>query len=183
MISIFSTTAGARAESLLIPYAGQSSVVIAPKGTVIKGHEDLSQHEVGSPAARARTASSPCRPRSSRASDPRFDDYSSLMQAVLSGQLDAVGGGDYGDIYLKKSATAKMFEQKYVLKTFFFGIGVRQGQPQSSAVDQHLALLAEDRRRPRRSVDEVSQPAASGAAGFLSRSDAPGRPRRAAFVP
>ena len=38
----------------------------------------------------------------------RFDDYSSLMQAMLSGQIDAMGGGDYGEIYLKKSArTAK----------------------------------------------------------------------------
>ena len=33
----------------------------------------------------------------------RFYDGPSRAQAMLSGQVDAMGGGDYGDIYLRKS--------------------------------------------------------------------------------
>ena len=56
-----------------------------------------------------------------------FDDYSSLLQAMVSGQIDAMGGGDYGEIYLKKAQNGDDFEQKYILKTFYFGIGVAKG--------------------------------------------------------
>ena len=59
---------------------------------------------------------------------------------MLSGQIDAMGGGDYGDIYLHKSAKGEDFEIKYVLRSFYFGIGVAQGQPRAAAVAQHLRL-------------------------------------------
>ena len=61
---------------------------------------------------------------------PRFDDYASISQAMLSGQIDAMGGGDYGDMYLQKSAKGEDFELKYVLKSFYFGIGVRKDSPE-----------------------------------------------------
>ena len=60
----------------------------------------------------------------------RFDDYASISQAMLSGQIDAMGGGDYGDMYLHKSAKGEDFELKYVLKSFYFGIGVRKDSPE-----------------------------------------------------
>ena len=40
---------------------------------------------------------------------------------------DGMGGGDYGEIYLKKAQNGDDFEQKYKLKTFYFGIGVAKG--------------------------------------------------------
>ena len=46
----------------------------------------------------------------------RFDDYPSTTQAMLSGQVDAMGGGDYGDIYLKKAASGDAFELKFPLR-------------------------------------------------------------------
>ena len=46
---------------------------------------------------------------------------------MVSGQIDAMGGGDYGEIYLKKAQNGDDFEQKYILKTFYFGIGVAKG--------------------------------------------------------
>ena len=60
----------------------------------------------------------------------RFDDYASISQAMLSGQIDAMGGGDYGEMYLKKSVKGDDFEIKFPLKTFYFGIGVRKDNPQ-----------------------------------------------------
>jgi len=48
---------------------------------------------------------------------------------MLSGQIEAMGGGDYGDIYLRKSAGGEEFEQKFVLRPNYFGIGIRKGNP------------------------------------------------------
>ncbi|MDO8358765.1 MAG: transporter substrate-binding domain-containing protein [Devosia sp.] len=126
VVSIFSITA-ARAIQIdySIPYAGQSAVVIAPKTTEIKSHADLVGKKVGLTRGTAEdgilTAAAEANPGIEIL---RFDDYASLLQAMVSGQIDAMGGGDYGEIYLKKSANGDDFEQKYPLKTFYFGIGV-----------------------------------------------------------
>jgi len=129
VISIFSITA-ARAIQIdySIPYAGQSAVVIAPKSTAISSHADLVGKKVGLTRGTGEdgllTAAAEANPGIEIL---RFDDYSSLLQAMVSGQIDAMGGGDYGEIYLKKAQNGDDFEQKYVLKTFYFGIGVAKG--------------------------------------------------------
>lgn len=126
VVSIFSITpARAIQVDYSIPYAGQSAVVIAPKSTAISGHADLVGKKVGLTRGTAEdgilTAAAEANPGIEIL---RFDDYASLLQAMVSGQIDAMGGGDYGEIYLKKSANGDDFEQKYKLKTFYFGIGV-----------------------------------------------------------
>ena len=126
VISIFSITP-ARAIQIdySIPYAGQSAVVIAPKSTEIKSHADLVGKKVGLTRGTGEdgllTAAAEKFPGIEIL---RFDDYSSLLQAMVSGQIDAMGGGDYGEIYLKKAQNGDDFEQKYILQTFYFGIGV-----------------------------------------------------------
>ena len=60
----------------------------------------------------------------------RFDDYSSLLQAMVSGQIDAMGGGDYGEIYLRKGSKGEEYEQKFPLRAAHFGIGIRRGNPE-----------------------------------------------------
>lgn len=126
VISIFSITP-ARAIQIdySIPYAGQSAVVIAPKSSSISSHADLVGKKVGLTRGTAEdgilTAAAEANPGIEIL---RFDDYASLLQAMVSGQIDAMGGGDYGEIYLKKSANGDDFEQKYKLRTFYFGIGV-----------------------------------------------------------
>jgi len=129
VISIFSITP-ARAIQIdySIPYAGQSAVVIAPKSTAIFSHADLVGKKVGLTRGTGEdgllTAAAEANPGIEIL---RFDDYSSLLQAMVSGQIDAMGGGDYGEIYLKKAQNGDDFEQKYKLKTFYFGIGVAKG--------------------------------------------------------
>lgn len=129
VISIFSITPQRAIQvDYSIPYAGQSSVVIGPKSTVIKGPKDLSGKKIGV----TRGTGEDGLLTATAAADPtiqilRFDDYSSLLQAMVSGQIDAMGGGDYGEIYLKKAQNGDAFEQKYTLKSFFFGIGVAKG--------------------------------------------------------
>ena len=105
-----------------------SAVVIAPKSTAISSHADLVGKKVGLTRGTGEdgllTAAAEANPGIEIL---RFDDYSSLLQAMVSGQIDAMGGGDYGEIYLKKAQNGDAFEQKYILKTFYFGIGVAKG--------------------------------------------------------
>lgn len=132
VISIFSITPERALQiAFSIPYAGQSAVVIAPKSVQISGHADLVGKKVGVTRGTGEdgllTAAAEANPGIEIL---RFDDYASILQAMLSGQIDVMGGGDYGDIYLQKSARGEDFEMKYVLKSFFFGIGIRKGNPE-----------------------------------------------------
>lgn len=132
VISIFSITPERALQvAFSIPYAGQSSVVLAPKSLKIKGPQDLVGLKVGVTRGTGEdgllTAQAEKYPGIQIL---RFDDYASITQAMLSGQIDAMGGGDYGDMYLKKSVKGEDFEMKYVLKSFYFGIGVRKDSPE-----------------------------------------------------
>lgn len=132
VISIFSITPQRALQvAFTIPYAGQSSVVLAPKSLKITGPQDLVGLKVGVTRGTGEdgllTAQAEKYPGIQIL---RFDDYASITQAMLSGQIDAMGGGDYGDMYLKKSVKGEDFEIKYVLKSFFFGIGVRKDSPE-----------------------------------------------------
>ncbi len=131
VVSIFSITPErAQQVAFSIPYAGQSSVLIAPKSRSIQEFKDLS----GLKVAVTRGAMEDIVLTNQARTTPgigilRFDDYPSTAQAMLSGQVDAMGGGDYGDIYLKKSASGDEFEQKFALHAFHFGVGIRRGNP------------------------------------------------------
>ncbi|MDQ2803172.1 MAG: transporter substrate-binding domain-containing protein, partial [Pseudomonadota bacterium] len=131
VISIFSITPERALQvAFSNPYAGQSSVLVAPKSRAIKGPEDLK----GLKVAVTRGAMEDIVLTGDAKTVPgmtilRFDDYPSTAQAMLSGQVDAMGGGDYGDIYLKKSASGDAFEQKFALHAFHFGVGIRRGNP------------------------------------------------------
>ncbi len=131
VVSIFSITPErAQQVAFSIPYAGQSSVLVAPKSLDVKGFADL----VGKKVAVTRGALEDIALTHAAQKYPgitilRFDDYPSTTQAMLSGQVDAMGGGDYGDIYLKKSAHGDEFQDKFPLRAAHFGIGIRRGNP------------------------------------------------------
>ncbi len=131
VISIFSITPErAQQVAFSMPYCGQSSVLLAPKGQQIGSAKDL----VGKKVAVTRGAMEDIVLSGEARKLPgitilRFDDYPSTTQAMLSGQVDAMGGGDFGDVYLKKSASGEQFEQKFPLHAFHYGIGMRRGNP------------------------------------------------------
>ena len=131
VVSIFSITPErAQQVAFTIPYCGQSSVLVAPKTLQAKGFADL----VGKKVAVTRGALEDIAITNALKKFPgitvlRFDDYPSTTQAMLSGQVDAMGGGDYGEIYLKKSSKGDEFEQKFPLRAAHFGIGLRRGDP------------------------------------------------------
>lgn len=131
VVSIFSITAE-RAQQVAFtnPYCGQSTVIIAPKSRQVRGLPDLAGMRVA--LTRGATEDgilTAAQQKGLGVNISRFDDYPSTTQAMLSGQVDAMAGGDYGDIYLKKSAQGEEFELKFPLRSFHFGIGLRRGNP------------------------------------------------------
>ena len=129
VVAIFSITAERALQvSFSIPYAGQSAVLIAPKTANIKGPDDLKNLKVGvTRGALEDGALTQMNPAGMNLL--RFDDGPSVSQAMLSGQIDAMGGGDYGEIYLRKGAKGEEYEQKFPLRAAHFGIGIRRGNP------------------------------------------------------
>jgi polar amino acid transport system substrate-binding protein len=131
VISIFSITAERALQiDFTNPYGGQATVLLAPKGRKIAGPKDLVGLKVGA----TRGAIEDIVLTEIVKNNPgitylRFDDGPSCAQAMLSGQIDAMGGGDYGEIYLRKSSTGDEFEQKFVLRPNYFGIGIRKNNP------------------------------------------------------
>jgi polar amino acid transport system substrate-binding protein len=129
VVAIFSITAERALQvSFSIPYAGQSAVLIAPKTANIKGPDDLKGLKVGVTRGALEDGAL------TQMNVPgmnllRFDDGPSVAQAMLSGQIDAMGGGDYGEIYLRKGARGEEYEQKFPLRAAHFGIGIRRGNP------------------------------------------------------
>ena len=130
VVAIFSITAERALQvAFSIPYAGQSAVLIAPKTTNIKGPDDLKSLKVGvTRGALEDGALTQMNPAGMNLL--RFDDGPSVTQALLSGQIDAMGGGDYGEIYLRKGGKGEEYEQKFPLRAAHFGIGIRRGNPE-----------------------------------------------------
>ncbi|MCP8940033.1 transporter substrate-binding domain-containing protein [Alsobacter sp. SYSU M60028] len=130
VIAIFSITPERALQvAFSIPYAGQSAVLIAPKTTSIKTPDELKNLKVG--VTRGALEDGALTAMNVPGMQLlRFDDGPSTVQAMLSGQIDAMGGGDYGEIYLRKGSKGEEYEQKFPLRAAHFGIGIRRGNPE-----------------------------------------------------
>ena len=108
------------------PYAGNVVGVVAEKTVAIKAPEDLAGKEVGVPRSstmdKAITEKAPA-----TATIRRFDDDAATIQALLSGQVQAVGGNQF---YPQRLNDAKpdTFEMKFPLLTSYNGVGTRLGE-------------------------------------------------------
>jgi len=58
----------------------------------------------------------------------RFDDDASAMQALLSGQVDAIGCSTTVAAQIAKRAPANTFENKFVLRQQVMAVAMRPGQ-------------------------------------------------------
>ena len=109
------------------PYAAASIVVYGDKKASIKGAADLKGKRVG--VARASTqdvALAAIAPEGTEVR--RFDDDASAMQALMSGQVDAIGCSTTVAAQIDKRAPANTFENKFLLRQQVMGIVMRQGQ-------------------------------------------------------
>ena len=109
------------------PYAAIEIGLLAPQKTAIKGPEELSGKRIG--VARASTQDqslTAVAPKDARIM--RFDDDASAVQAMLSGQVDALGVSNVVSQQIKKMAPANNYEMKFVLRSQVQGIAMRQNQ-------------------------------------------------------
>lgn len=108
------------------PYAGNVLSVYGPKDKKIAGYDDLAGVAVGVPKSSAMDTAITAG-AGDKANILRFDDDAANIQALLSGQVEAVGGNQfYGDRL--NAAAADRYEPKFDLVTLYNGAGTRPGE-------------------------------------------------------
>jgi len=113
-----------RAEALQYtkPYAEQPFYVLAPKDMEVTGVEDLAGKRIGVP--RGAIMDLQLTALATESEILRFDDDSSNVQALLSGQVDAIGGSMFYEERLNQQADGK-FENKFSTGSLYVGAGTR----------------------------------------------------------
>jgi polar amino acid transport system substrate-binding protein len=109
------------------PYAAATIVLYGEKKANMKAPADLKGQRIG--VARASTqdvALTAVAPEGTEIR--RFDDDASAMQALLSGQVDAIGCSTTVAAQIAKRAPANTYENKFVLKQQVMGVAMRPGQ-------------------------------------------------------
>jgi polar amino acid transport system substrate-binding protein len=109
------------------PYSAATIVLLGPKDKTIKGPADIKPLKIG--VARASTqdvALTAIAPQGTEIR--RFDDDASAMQALISGQVDAIGCSTTVAAQINKREPGK-YEPKFVLKQQEMAVAMRPGQP------------------------------------------------------
>jgi polar amino acid transport system substrate-binding protein len=108
------------------PYSAATIVLYGAKKTPIKTPADLKGLRVA--VARASTQDTALTAIAPEGTEiRRFDDDASAMQALLSGQVDAIGCSTTVAAQIAKRA-GDAYENKLVLKQQFMAVAMRQGQ-------------------------------------------------------
>ncbi|MDB5845524.1 MAG: amino acid transporter substrate-binding protein family, partial [Polaromonas sp.] len=119
--------------------AAASIVLYGDKKADLKAPADLKGKRVG--VARASTqdvALTAVAPEGTEIR--RFDDDASAMQALLSGQVDAIGCSTTVAAQIAKRAPANAFENKFLLRQQVMGVAMRPGQDELlKTVDDFVA--------------------------------------------
>jgi polar amino acid transport system substrate-binding protein len=119
------TPARARAVMFTMPYSTFQIVLLAPTGSTIASPEDLAGLNVGVSRATPQEVSlQDAAPESTTIA--RFDDDSTTMQALVSGQVDAIVIPETVFIELKKARPDIDYESKFAFFNQFMSIAVRK---------------------------------------------------------
>ncbi len=121
------------------PYAAATIVLYGKTGSNIKSAADLKGVRVG--VARASTQDVAVTKAAPEGTEiRRFDDDASAMQALISGQVDAIGCSVTVAAQIAKRVPANTFENKFNLLQQAMGIALRPGQDDlTKAVNDFVA--------------------------------------------
>jgi polar amino acid transport system substrate-binding protein len=121
------------------PYAAATIVLYGKTGTPIKSAADLKGLRVG--VARASTQDVAVTKAAPEGTEiRRFDDDASGMQALISGQVDAIGCSVTVAAQIAKRVPPNTFENKFTLVQQAMGIVMRPGQDDlTKAVNEFVA--------------------------------------------
>jgi polar amino acid transport system substrate-binding protein len=120
------------------PYAAATIVLYGASKTPIKSAADLKGLRVG--VARASTQDVAVTKAAPEGTEiRRFDDDASAMQALMSGQVDAIGCSVTVAAQIAKRVPAGTYENKFTLVQQSMGIAMRPGQPElTKAVNEFV---------------------------------------------
>jgi len=121
-----------------IPYAAASVVLYGARKAEIKAAADFKGKRLG--VARASVQDVTLTGMAPEGTEiRRFDDDASAMQALLSGQVDAIGCSTTVAAQIAQRAPANTYEQKMLLRQQVMGIVLRPGQLElKKAVDEFV---------------------------------------------
>ncbi|WP_207101923.1 transporter substrate-binding domain-containing protein [Paracoccus shandongensis] len=108
------------------PYAGLKIILLSSAKNRIETIEDARSMNIGVPRGAAQDTAI-TKLLGDLPNIRRFDDDSSTMQALVSGQVDAIGGNTTYKINLDKAAPGNDFEQKVVFQEQWMGVATRPG--------------------------------------------------------
>jgi len=121
----------AKAVQFSKPYAANITYVVAPKTAGIKGYADLAKLTVG--VARSSSMDNDITKNGPEGiTIRRFDDDAATIQALLSGQVDAVGANMFYVARLDQSKPG-VYENKFALTTLYNGACTRLGEKEINA--------------------------------------------------
>ena len=113
------------------PYAGLKIILLASKKHKIEKIEDAKNLRIGVPRGAAQDKAI-----TTLLGDipniRRFDDDSSTMQALVSGQVDAIGGNTTYKFNIDRAAPGNDFEQKLVFNEQWMGVTSLLGDKQTN---------------------------------------------------
>lgn len=133
-----------RAQSLQYsqPYAANVMQVVAKKTMEVAGPDDLTGVRLGTP--KASTQDIVLSEIAPNANFLRFDDDSSTIQALLSGQVDAAGGSQFYISRLEELSPG-VYEDKFPIKTNYNGAGTILGDKEwNETVNAFLDQIKEN---------------------------------------
>lgn len=108
------------------PYAANDIILAAAKTTKITSDADLAGMSIGVPRSSAQdTAVTKVAPT---ANILRFDDDAATIQALVSGQVQAVGGNQFYPLRLNAATKPGTYERKLTFFTTYNGAGSRLGE-------------------------------------------------------
>ena len=124
--SLSITTERAKSVWFSSPHGALSIVIGAPKNVNIKSAADLAGKKIGMTRATLEEQVVP------KVAPPGtnivfFDEHSATQQALLSGQVDAIGGAAFLINEMAKLNPDKGIESKFTVMTAFYGIAVKPG--------------------------------------------------------
>lgn len=117
----------ARAIDFSVPYSNNQTVIVAVKGVDLKGYPDLAGKSVA--VTRGNVQEAEIMKHAPDANLVRYDDNAALITAAISGQADILGTTSMMLYTLKRKAPERQMENKFIIKNFSLGIGVRKNEP------------------------------------------------------
>jgi polar amino acid transport system substrate-binding protein len=136
----------AKAVQFTKPYAGLKIILLASKKLKIEKIEDAKSLRIGVPRGAAQDIAI-TKLLGDIPNIRRFDDDSSNMQALVSGQVDAIGGNTTYKINLDRAAPGNDFEQKLVFNEQWMGVTSLLGDAKTNAwLNEFIEKIKSDGR-------------------------------------